>query len=126
VDILVVDSEGRPLLLHNETPQSGHFLGVRLIGGRSPRDGQGTLVRLHPPDGKPLLRHAHSDGSYLSASDARIHFGLGRQAASSGSLRLTVRWPSGRQESFPVPAVDCYLTVREGTGTAVSASRDEH
>jgi hypothetical protein len=50
-------------------------------------------------------------GSYLSAADTRLHFGLG---PSDRAELIEVRWPSGRVESYrDVPAnATCHL--REG------------
>lgn len=108
-DILVVDSEGKPLLLHNEAA-SGHWLGVRLVGVKSNRDGIGALVTATVA-GHKMLRLCHTDGSYLSASDKRVHFGLGAATAVDG---LSVRWPSGLVQTVKVPAVNEYITVTEG------------
>ncbi|HZT41161.1 MAG TPA: VCBS repeat-containing protein, partial [Chthonomonadaceae bacterium] len=44
MDVLVVDSEGTPLLLHNETPNAGHWLLLTLEGTKSNRDGIGAMV----------------------------------------------------------------------------------
>jgi hypothetical protein len=89
-------------------------MGVRLVtaGGR---DALGALVALERVNGPPLVRQARADGSYASANDPRVPFGLGGGAAPR---RLVVRWPSGRQEGFPPPASGRYTTLVEGTGTA--------
>ena len=60
--------------------------------------------------GQKRTRHCHTDGSYLSASDARVHFGLG--AATTATL--TVRWPDGHTDRYPNLAADRILTLREG------------
>jgi hypothetical protein len=112
LDLLIVDSEGTPLLLHNESRSANHWLGLNLAGTKSNRDGYGAMITVES-GGKRWLRHCHSDGSYLSASDKRVHFGLG---TATHVDRLTVRWPSGWIETFPVPGVDRYLTLTEGTG----------
>ncbi len=108
-DILIADAEGRPLLLHNESNTRGHWLCVRLIGTKSNRDGYGAMVTA-VVGGRTLTRQCQTDGSYLSASDPRVHFGLG---SASRVDRLTVRWPSGRtttQENLPA---DRYVTLTE-------------
>lgn len=115
MDVLIVDSEGTPLLLHNETPHVGHWLECQLRGTRSNRMGLGALLTLQA-NGKKYLRRCATDGSYLSASDARVHFGLG----DTTSADLTVRWPSGRQERFRVATVDRVMALTEGQGTPVS------
>ncbi len=95
VDALVVNSEGAPLLLHNEVPDAGNWLSLRLEGKRSNRDGYGATVIVEA-DGRKFLRHCHSDGSYLSASDKRIHVGLG----SADTARVTVQWSDGDKQVF--------------------------
>ena len=109
-DILVVDSEGKPLLLHNECPNAGHWLGVRLVGTRSNRDGIGALLTA-TVGSRRLLRLCHTDGSYLSASDKRVHFGLG---AATTVDTLSVRWPSGLVQTLKNLPADKYITVQEG------------
>ena len=120
VDLLVVDSEGKPLLLHNEGGPARHWLGVRLVGTKSNRSGYGATLSI-TVGGKTLTRHCRTDGSYLSASDPRVHFGLGDKGTP---VDLTVRWPGGRVERFAGLPADRYVTLREGTAPAQkSASR---
>jgi enediyne biosynthesis protein E4 len=110
MDALLVDSDGSPLLLHNETTATGHWLEVDLVGTRSSRDGQGTLVTLEVA-GRRLLRSATTAGSYLSASDPRVHIGLGDAALVT---RATLRWPSGRTDVYDNVKADQIVTWREG------------
>jgi hypothetical protein len=110
VDVLVVDSEGAPLLLHNRSEQAGHWLGLRLVGVRSNRDGYGAVLTAEF-SGRKLLQQCQTGGSYLSASDRRVHFGLG---AATTVEKLTVRWPSGHTDVYTDLKADRYLTLREG------------
>jgi len=110
MDVLIVDSEGSPLLLHNESAPTGHWLGIKLVGKSSNRSGIGAVVTA-AADGRTLTQLCHTDGSYLSASDSRVHFGLGRSARVA---TLTVRWPSGHIDTLKDVAVDRYLTLHEG------------
>jgi hypothetical protein len=114
IDILIVDMEGRPLLLHNETKNAGSWIGFNLVGTKSNRNGYGARVTVLA-GGKPLLRHCHADGSYLSSSDSRVHIGLG----SALSTQIEVRWTSGTKERFNGLEVGKYHTLREGTGTPI-------
>lgn len=109
VDALAVDSAGAPVLLHNSSKDRGHWLGVKLIGHKSGRDAYGALVVLKYGD-KTLARHNHADGSYLSSSDPRVHFGLG---ATTAVTALNIHWPSGRKQTIKVDAIDRYITVEE-------------
>lgn len=109
-DILITDAEGRPLLLHNEQSPPGRWLGVRLVGAKSNRDGAGAMVTVTAGK-RRWVRVAHTDGSYLSASDPRVHFGLGSVERIE---TLTVRWPSGHRDTYRNLPTDRYLTLREG------------
>ncbi len=108
MDMLVVDSEGTPLLLHNETPSVGHWLLCRLVGKKSSRDGIGALVTAEM-EGRKLLRRCATDGSYLSASDSRVHFGLGKAVEAT----LTVQWPDGAKSTYAHLPADRIVTLRE-------------
>jgi hypothetical protein len=61
--------------------------------------------------GRVLLRHCHTDGSYLSASDARVHFGIG---SATHIEEITVRWPDGHRDILHNVTADTYRTIREG------------
>jgi hypothetical protein len=110
VDAVVVDSEGAPALLHNESTEAGHWLCVKLRGVKSSRDGLGALVTVKA-GAASLLRHCHTDGSYLSASDSRVHFGLGDRTVIDS---VTVRWPAGGTDTYHGIPIDRQVTLREG------------
>ena len=109
VDVLIADSQGAPLLLHNESQQSGHWLSLKLVGTRSNRDGIGTAVTV-VTDALTQTRYCHTDGSYLSSSDVRVHIGLGRSATAS---RITLHWPSGIVQTLQGVRADQQVTIRE-------------
>ena len=110
MDALVVDSEGAPLLLHNESRPVGHWLSLTLAGTKSNRDGIGALVTV-TAGGLTQTRLCHTDGSYLSSSDKRVHVGLGKATAAE---TVSVQWPSGRRDTFRHVRADQHLLVREG------------
>jgi hypothetical protein len=110
VDLLITDLEGAPLLLRNEGPRApAHWLQVALAGTRSTRFGIGARLTLEA-GGRSWGREVTTGGSYLSAHDPRVHFGLGPLTRAD---RLTIRWPSGGTTVVPNPTLDQVLTVRE-------------
>ena len=109
IDLLIVDSEGEPLLLHNETTQTGHWLGLQLEGTKSNRSGYGARVTVEA-GGRKLVRYCRADGSYLSSSDSRVHIGLG---AASKVDKVEIHWPSGKTDILTECAIDSYVKVRE-------------
>jgi hypothetical protein len=114
MDVLIVDSDGKPLLLHNETPQVGHWLIARLVGTKSNRDGLGALIKVSAGD-LNLVRLCQTDGSYMSASDKRVHIGLGQAGVVQS---LAVQWPSGHVDKLTNIPTDRIITVVEGKGLA--------
>lgn len=113
VDVLVVDSEGAPLLLHNETPHPGHWLTLRLTGTRCNRDAIGAVVTVETDSGRQT-RLCHTDGSYMSASDRRVHVGLG----ASTRATVTIRWTDGRTEIHRGVEADHVISIIEGRSEA--------
>lgn len=92
---------GKPLMFRARPTQ--HWLTVKLTGRASNRDGIGATVRVGSQ-----VAHVSTAGSYLSASDARAHFGLG----SLTEVTVEVLWPSGRKQTQRTPA-DRLVTLTE-------------
>jgi hypothetical protein len=124
VDIVVTNANGPVRLLLNQVGAQNHWLEVRLQGVTVNRDAYGARVALFRKDRPPLWRRVATDGSYLSANDARVHFGLGTDAElrSARPESVLVVWPNGSQESWNVPKADRLMQLREGTGTRVNGS----
>jgi hypothetical protein len=88
----VVTTNGGPLyMLHNETPTLNHWLILNLVGHKSNRDAIGAEVKISTSAGLQFAT-VSTAGSYLSASDKRVHFGLGEETVVR---KVEIRWPSG-------------------------------
>jgi enediyne biosynthesis protein E4 len=83
-------------LLRNVTP-GGNSLSLDLVG-RAPAASRPVGAKVRATiGGRSSLRALAGGGSYLAASDLRVHFGLG----SAGRVdRLEITWPSGRVEAW--------------------------
>jgi hypothetical protein len=90
IDIAVSNSGGPLELLRNDGPH-GAWIGFVLRGKKSNRQGIGARVTIETEAGKQM-REVKAGESYLSSSDPRVHFGLGKETAVK---RVTIRWPSG-------------------------------
>jgi enediyne biosynthesis protein E4 len=112
VDIVISNNNGPARLLLNQTAPRGHWLEVRLQGVKCNRDGIGARVAVLMKGQKPVWRRAHADGSYLSASDVRVHFGLGQNT----EVQVLVEWPDDVKETWSGIHADSIVTLREGTG----------
>jgi hypothetical protein len=112
IDALVVVHNEPLIFLHNQT-QAGHFVTLALEGTVSNRDGVGTEVEVLA-GGKLWVAQRLGGGSYQSAGDSRLHFGLGD---ATGIDRLEVRWPSGRVDRYHDLRADRGYRLREGDPT---------
>jgi hypothetical protein len=104
----MLDDRGR--VFRNEGGNAGHWVQLRLVGGRSNRDGIGAEVRLTTVSGQVRHATARTAGGYLSAGDRRVHLGLGEETAIRS---IEVRWPSGTVQRLADVAPDRILTVTE-------------
>jgi hypothetical protein len=103
IDVMMTTLGGRPMLFHN-AGGSNHWLTIQLHGTRSNRDGFGARVEVNGH-----WQYAISSGSYLSASDKRLHFGLG----SADTAAIEIWWPSGTRQRLTKVRADQFLDVRE-------------
>lgn len=110
-DLLVADANGPARLLLNRIGQTQPWLGLRVKDGA--RDGLGALVRLLRKDGTDLWRRVHTDGSYASAGDPRVLFGLG---GGTVVRAIEIHWVDGTVETFDPPPLRRYTTLAKGHG----------
>ncbi len=110
VDVVITNNNGPARVLLNEAKTDNHWLRVRAEPWIA---GCGAVIELTRADGVSLARRVRTNGSYCSARDRRIHFGLGTAA---DPVTITVRWPDGAREQWSDVAVDREVVVRRGEG----------
>ena len=103
MDVVTSVLGGHPQVFLNRGG-SRHWLVISLRGTRSNRDGFGARVRVNGQ-----TRFATTAGSYLSASDKRLHFGLG----AAETAQVEILWPSGTRQKLNNVRADQFLEVRE-------------
>ncbi len=108
LDIAIGTNDGSPRLLQG-APQ-GNWLMVRAVGTKSNRDGLGAVVRVETAHGGKQFGTVTTAGSYLSAHDPRVHFGLGTEKEVSV---LEVRWPSGQVQTWKNVAANQVFVAQE-------------
>src|SRR5260370_29412329 len=109
IDAVVSTNGGPAHILHNETVTGNHWITLRLRGHKSNRDGIGAVIKLTTAQNAQWATVTTS-GSYLSASDPRVHFGLGSEKTAQ---TIEIDWPSGiRQKLKNVPA-DQFKLIEE-------------
>ncbi len=109
LDAVVTTNGGPAYVLHNEMPTSNHWLLLKLVGHKSNRDAIGASVKLVTASGQQFAA-VTTTGSYLSSSDKRIHFGLGRE---KNIASIEIRWPSGIVQTLANVPADQILQIDE-------------
>ncbi len=112
MDIVVSCLDGAAKVLRNRGV-GNHWLSVDTVGGVSNRDGIGARVEVDGEGGRRQYATVTTGGSYCSAPDKRVHFGLGRER---GARSVKIFWPSGITQTIDNPPIDRILTVREPAG----------
>ncbi|MDX1998536.1 MAG: CRTAC1 family protein [Thermoanaerobaculia bacterium] len=114
------------LLLENPT-RGANWLTLELVDeGRNPfAIGARVEIRTRGPAGEQRSVHRQvgaggSSGGTFGASSTRLEVGLG---SAPTVVEILVRWPDGRRESFPGPALNGAYRLRRGTGTASPLNR---
>jgi hypothetical protein len=102
----------RAELLRNDGGNANNWLQVFLIGTKSNRDAVGASLKV-VAEGFTQVKQRQGGMGYMSASDPRVHFGLGTRK-SIQSLEIT--WPNGAVEKLDKVPVNEIITVKEGEG----------
>jgi enediyne biosynthesis protein E4 len=115
IDVLIINNNGPARLLLNDAARGAGWLQLRLEGnGKVNRDALGARVALYRDGAPTLVRRVHTDSSYCSASDRRVHFGLNGKAAIRA---IEVTWPDGSREKWDAPVAGRVVNLVRGTGT---------
>jgi enediyne biosynthesis protein E4 len=109
LDAVVTENNGPAHILMNETKTSNHWIGFKLVGHRSNRDGIGAVIRITTSQG-PQWYTITTASSYLSSSDVRAHFGLGEDTEAT---TVEIRWPSGIVQRLSHVKGDRYARIDE-------------
>jgi hypothetical protein len=112
LDLLMTTNAGPPVLFRNDGGNANHSLRIKLVGGRSNRDGIGT-VAVVKAGGDRQTAMLRSGSGYLSSSELVLTFGLGKAAQAD---EIELRWPSGQVDKLSKIAAGQTITVKEGSG----------
>ena len=109
-DLLLIQNGGPPVLLRNDGGNHNAWIGFALTGSLpSSRDAVGAVVTI-TAGGRRQSRQLVGGGSYGSAHDPRLLFGL---ESAENVEKIEVRWPDGATTSLRNLAARHYYPLRE-------------
>ena len=106
LDVLVTNVNG-PAVLYRNDSAAGRWLSLELVAVRNNRDAIGARLQLRCGQ-QMQTRQRIGGGSYLSASDARVHFGLGTCSVVD---ELVIIWPDGQRQVLVDLSANQFLRV---------------
>ncbi len=112
-DAVITENGGPAHILMNRTKTADHWVGFKLVGRKSNRDGIGAVIRIDTSQGSQWDT-VTTASSYLSSSDVRAHFGIGRDTSVK---TVEIRWPSGIVQTLNDVPGGQYLRVDEPVPT---------
>jgi hypothetical protein len=108
---LAINCNNQPaVVLRNQGGNGNHWLVINTVGTASNRDGIGARIRLVGESGAQQFITVSTASSYLSASDKRAHFGLGKDKTAR---LVEITWPIGTVQKLENVKADQILTVTE-------------
>jgi len=113
IDVVINNLNGKPTILRNDGGnRRNNWITIKTVGVGRNRDALGTRLKVVSGD---LVQwdEVHSGGSYLSASDLRLHYGLGKHKQVD---LIEVHWSDGHIETVRNVEANQFLTVEEGKG----------
>ena len=112
LDIVVTSLNETPRILMNTAGSGNHWLLLNLVGRKSARDAIGAKVKVTMASGRTLYNHVTTSVGFMSSSDKRVHFGLGRE---NEVTELEIRWPSGIRQLVKNVKADQCLRIEESS-----------
>ena len=114
-DFAVMHLDAPVALLTNETEKTGHYVKIHLRGTASDRDAIGTSV-VAKYAGKTRMRQLTAGDGYQASNERVLVLGLGNAEQVD---ELSIRWPSGLEQTFSKLPVNQELLILEGAPSPV-------
>ena len=110
IDAVVTRIAEPALLLRNTLPTTNQWIGIRLRGTRSNRQGLGAMIRVTGASGRQQWNRVTTSVGYGSSSDPTVVFGMGQDASAK---QVEIRWPGGSVQTLIDVACGQYITISE-------------
>ncbi len=103
-------------ILHNAIKDIGDSIAFRLRGHKSNRDAIGAAITVETGS-LPQTKYLQAGSGFLAQHSKEVFFGVGKP---EGTLKATVRWPSGLTQKFEALPVNHRIEIEEGNHSFVA------
>ena len=119
MELVIENLQGLPTVLRPRNRPENHWISFELEAKGGNKLALNARVKVTSADGVQS-GEVISGGSYLSQSELRLHFGLGKQLVAS---KVEVIWPDRIVSTFTDVAADRFYYVKEGDKVPALDSR---
>ena len=110
LDVIVANQGKQVSILKNISQKENNWIGIKLVGNKSNKSAIGAEVSLNWND-QMQTQVVHGGIGFCSQNQRMIHFGIGTAKAIK---KLTVKWPSGREEVLTSLGINEVHIISEG------------
>jgi enediyne biosynthesis protein E4 len=110
LEVAVCRLNDTPLFFKKKGNAENHWILLDLKGTRSNRDGIGAKIKIVLSSGSAQYNHVSTANGIYSASDKRVHFGLGKETLIK---EIEIRWPCGAVQKLTQVKADQVLVITE-------------
>ena len=103
-------------ILHNAMRDIGQSIAFRLRGHTSNRDAIGAAITIESGTLRQT-KYLQAGTGFLAQHSKEVFFGVGKP---EGTIRATVRWPSGASQQFEHLPVNHRIEIEEGSSSFVA------
>ena len=104
------NNSGKPQFLINKLESKNSWIGFKVVNDKNKRVDVGAVLSLEASAGKSISKWVKTDGSYSSAHDNRVHFGLG---ANVDTVNLKIKWVDGKETTYKNLKTNKYYTLNK-------------
>jgi ASPIC/UnbV protein/VCBS repeat protein/HEAT repeat protein len=112
IDLFITNNNNTSRFLTNDN-DSNNWLGIELVSKEGSHDSLGTSIEVifsEDNTQRQISRDNLSRSSFLSHSEHRIHFGLGKADRVN---KINITWPNGSTSTFNDIAINQYVRIDE-------------
>jgi tetratricopeptide (TPR) repeat protein len=115
---LILKNRNAPQLriLHNGMKDIGGSIAFRLRGTKSNRDAIGASVTVET-EKLNQTKYLQAGSGFLAQHSKEVFFGIGKP---EGTIRATIRWPSGLSQGFDNLPANHRIQIEEGTAAFIA------
>ncbi len=112
IDVVINNLDGAPLILRNDGGNLNNWITIKTLGSKLNTQGLGARAKVVAGD-LVQIDEVRSGGSYISQSDTRLHFGLGKRERVD---LIEVHWLGGRVDRVENVRANQCVVIQEWKG----------